>query len=79
MAPGIGPGSFVMVDTSHRQLWDGKVYLMTVPNEGVVIRRVCQDGGSWMVTGDNPGCRPRLYADAWPVHGRVRWFHGTCD
>ena len=78
MAPGIGPGSFVMVDTSRRQLQDGKVYLMTVPNEGVVVRRVFRAGTSWIVTADKPGSRPLVWDEGWTVHGLVCWTHGVC-
>ena len=72
MAPQIPSGAVVMVDVAQRGLWDGKVYLMSVGNEGVVVRRVFQEGKTWLVRGDHPDCRPRVFHETWTVHGQVR-------
>ena len=75
MLPMIPSGSLVMVDVSRYSLCDGSLYLMSVPNEGVVLRRVSQDGRNWIVRADNPAFRPKVYDSAWTVHGQVRMFY----
>ena len=72
MLPGFPSGSLVMVDLDRFSFWDGRVYLMSVAHEGVVLRRVSQDGGVWVVTADNPSWRPRIYDQSWQVYGQVR-------
>ena len=72
MGPMVKDGALVIVDASKFGLWDGHIYLMSAGVEGVVVRRVYQDGPDWVVTGDNPACRPRKYDRQWEVHGEVR-------
>ena len=72
MKPVIPPRSLALVDTAHHNFWDGSLYLMTAANEGVVVRRVFQDGSTWVVRGDHPDCRPRVCDPSWQIHGRVR-------
>ena len=72
MAPTVTAGSLVLVDTSAPGFWEGRMYLMTVATEGVVVRRVHRDGRQWLVCADNPCRRPRVYDERWQVHGHVR-------
>ena len=51
--------------------WDGRLYLLLVPNEGVVLRRMVSDEQDWVVTADNPVWRPRVYQAAWQVLGEA--------
>ena len=78
MAPTIPLGAFVLVDTGRNELWDGRAYLMTDANEGVVVRRVFRAGTSWIVTADKPGSRPLVWDEEWTVHGLVWWTLGVC-
>ena len=73
MSPRCAPGSLVLVDVSRRELRDGGVYLMTDPNDGLVIRTASQDGRRWILVADHRGWRPRHYNDSWEVHGLVVW------
>ncbi len=72
MAPTITSGDVVMVDTSRYEFWDGRMYLVCVGSEGVVIRRASQDANFWVLTADDSGWRPRVYRDDWQIHGQVR-------
>ena len=78
MAPLIPSGEVVMVDVSQRSLWDGRIFLMSVDNEGIVVRRVFQEGKTWLVCGDHPGWRPRIFQETWTVHGQVRAVDILC-
>ena len=71
MAPSLPDGSLVLVDTSRFSFWDGRLYLLLVPNEGVVLRQMVRDGQDWVVTADNPVWRPRVYQAAWQVLGEA--------
>ena len=72
MHPTVKDGALVIVDASKYELRDGHIYLMSAGVEGVVVRRVYQDGRDWVVTGDNPACRPRTCDQQWEVYGEAR-------
>ena len=75
MAPTVPAGSLVMVDLACRDLEDGRIFLITDPNEGVGLRRAFEDGANWLVAADNPAWGPRPYAPGWAVHGQALWCH----
>ncbi len=79
MLPIFPSGSLVMVDLDRFSLWDGRLYLISVANEGVVLRRVSQDGTGWVVAADNPAVRPRIYDKSWTVYGQVRMSYTVFD
>ena len=79
MLPLFPSGSLVMVDLERFSLWDGRLYLISVANEGVVLRRVSQDGAGWVITADNLAWRPRIYEPSWTVHGQVRMLQAVFD
>ena len=80
MAPFIPGGAVVLVDLVQHGLWDGRVYLISLANEGVAVRRAHQSGKSWVFRGDHPDSKPVVYDDSWTIHGRVRAVSSiSCD
>ena len=80
MAPSIPGGAVVLVDLVQRGLWDGRVYLISLANEGVEVRRAHQSGKSWVFRGDHPDSKPLVYDESWTIHGRVRAVSSiSCD
>ena len=79
MSPTCSDGSLVMVDVSRSELRHRYLHLMTVPNEGVVVRRAFRDGRTWIVTAEDPAWEPRTYHETWAVHGLVRWVCNSLD
>ena len=79
MLPRFPSGSLVMVDLERFSLWDGRIYLMSVAQEGVVLRRVFQDGSGWIAQADNPAWRPRIYDESWQIYGQVRMSYTVFD
>ena len=75
MSPMVVSGDLVMVDTTKHDFWDGRMYLVSVANEGVVVRRASQDGNAWVLLADSHSWPPRIWRDDWQIHGQVRMVH----
>lgn len=78
MGPGLPGRALVLVDLNRRGLWDGRLYLMEAGEEGLVVRRVFQEGRAWLVRGDHADSRPRPFHETWTVHGEVRGVIAHC-
>lgn len=72
-ADGLRDGDRLYVDTRDRDLQEGKVYVVHVHGNGIVVKRARQLGRDWWLFSDNSSFKP-IRPDEATVIGRV-YFH----
>ncbi len=72
MEPTLPAGCSVLVDRSRRERQDGCVYVLRT-EDGLVVKRLSQQGGHWRLLSDNPVWVPVAWTPETEIIGEVRW------
>ena len=73
MEPTIHSGDILVIDHSARDPLEGRTYVVrSAP--GLIIKRLRQEAGAWIMASDNPDFPPRPMAGEDRILGRVLWF-----
>ena len=73
MEPTIHSGDILVIDHSDRDPLGGRAYVVRSAS-GLIIKRLRQEAGAWIMASDNPDFPPRAMAGEDRILGRVLWF-----
>ncbi len=73
MEPNIRSGDILVIDQSDREPLEGRAYVVRSAT-GLIIKRLRQEAGAWIMASDNPDFPPRPMAGEDRILGRVLWF-----
>ncbi len=73
MEPTIHSGDTLVIDQSDREPLEGRAYVVRSAT-GLIIKRLRQEAGAWIMASDNPDFPPRPMAGEDRILGRVLWF-----
>ncbi len=73
MEPTIHSGDILVIDHSAREPLEGRAYVVRSAT-GLIIKRLRQEAGAWIMASDNPDFPPRPMAGEDRILGRVLWF-----
>lgn len=77
MAPEFPAGAVALVDLRRRELVDGRVSALGVPE--LTVRRMRKHGGRWMAVADNREFEGIRWSDRFAVVGQVVWTSHMVD
>ena len=72
MAPAIGAGDLVVVDSGRTEPLEGQVFVVHT-DEGLVVKRLRRVDGRWQLESDNPAHESRAVTGEDRVLGQVAW------
>ena len=72
MEPTIHDGDLVAVDAGRTDPLDGQLFAART-DAGLVVKRLRQSGGRWLLASDNPAHPPRPVADGDRILGQLAW------
>ena len=72
MRPTIHDGDLVAVDAGRVEPLDGRLFAVRT-GAGLVVKRLRQAGGGWLLISDNPAHPPRPAAEEDRIVGQVAW------
>ena len=67
----------ILLDRRRQALRSGRIYVVGVPHEGIVVKRSRRDGRRWILSSDHPAWPPRPWPPDADVIGQVRWMART--
>ena len=72
MAPTLNDGDLVLLDRKRAEPQDKQVFVIYT-DDGLVVKRLREDGGGWEMASDNPVYTPRRVGETDRIVGRVAW------
>ena len=72
MEPTIHDGDLVAVDAGRTDPLDGQLFAART-DAGLVVKRLRQSGGRWLLASDNPAHPPRPVAEGDRILGQLAW------
>ena len=72
MEPTLSDGDFLLLDRSQIDPQGGQVFVIYT-DDGLLVKRLREDGDGWELTSDNPVYPPRRSGESDRIMGRVAW------
>ena len=72
MEPTLSDGDFLLLDRSQIDPQGGQVFVIYT-DDGLLVKRLREDGDGWELTSDNPAYPPRRSGESDRIVGQVAW------
>ena len=72
MEPTLNDGDVILLDRRDAEPVDGQVFVIYT-DDGLLVKRLREDGDGWELTSDNPVYPPRRSGESDRIVGRVAW------